>query len=79
MKTIIGILHIFVDRANILIFCDHQDTESKQQEMEISVVGTILHQTKIKTAMVQQYPYYTRLEKNIVLVIFCDRQDTKSE
>ena len=34
-KNILEILHIYVALDIILLFCDHQDTESHWQEMEL--------------------------------------------
>ena len=40
-ENIVVFLHIYGDRAIVLLFCDHQDTESKSREMEIGVAGPI--------------------------------------
>ena len=42
------IIHIYGARAILLIFCDHQGTESKSQEMVNIVVGPIFTQRKIR-------------------------------
>ena len=38
------ILHIYGAKANFLLFCDHQDTESESREIEIVVIGLIFTQ-----------------------------------
>ena len=32
-KRIVAIIHVYGDRAIFLLFCDHQDTKSKSQEI----------------------------------------------
>ena len=46
-KTIAVFLHIYVIRANLLLFCDHQDTESESFEIETSIFQTISTHKKI--------------------------------
>ena len=41
-----SVIHIYGARAMFLLFCDHQDTESKSQEMEIGASQPILTQKK---------------------------------
>ena len=47
------ILHIYGPKANFLLFCDHQDTESESREIEIVVLGLIFPQKNIKGPMGQ--------------------------
>ena len=37
---------IYGARASFILFCDHQDTESESQEIEIGVAGPIFTQKK---------------------------------
>ena len=50
---------IYGARASFILFCDHQDTESESQEIEIGVAGPIFTQKNIKGPMGQRYPYFT--------------------
>ena len=63
------VLHICGGRAILLLFYDHQDTESEWRETEIVVAGPILSQKNIKGSMVQLYLHPTRLENNIVAIL----------
>ena len=56
---IMTILHIYGAKTNFLLFCDHQDTESESQEIEVVVLGLIFTQKNIKGPMGQRYPYFT--------------------
>ena len=40
------LLHIYGALAILILFCDHQDTESESLDMEIGVAGPILTQKK---------------------------------
>ena len=84
------ILHIYGAIAIFLLFCDRQDAEYESQEMEIGIAGPIFTSKNIKCLMGQQYPYPTKWEKNIVVIIhiygaiaifllFCVHKDTGSE
>ena len=43
---VVAVLHIYSARANFLLFCNHQDTDSESCEMEIDVAGPIFVQKK---------------------------------
>ena len=67
-EKIVVVLQIYGARANFLLFCNHQETESDLRETEIGVSEPIFTQKNIKGSMGQQYTYSTRWEKNIVVV-----------
>ena len=46
-RKMVAILHIYGAIAILLLFCDHQDTESESCKMEIGVAGTISTWKKI--------------------------------
>ena len=69
VKNILAILYIHRSRDISLLFCNNQDTESEEQEMEIGVAGPIITQKNIKGSMEQRYPYPTRRKKNIVAIV----------
>ena len=89
-KNILAIIYSYGARAIFPLFYNNQDTEYETYEIEVSVAGPIFTPKNIKGSMVQQYPFPTRWEKNIVVVLhifgaraisllFCDHQDTESE
>ena len=41
-KSIVLVLHIYGSIATFLLFCDHQDTESKSCEIEMGIFQPIL-------------------------------------
>ena len=57
VKTTVVVLRIYGARAIFLLFFDHQETESKSCELEISVAGPIFTHKNIKVSMGQRYPY----------------------
>ena len=62
-------IHIYGARAIFLLFCVHQDTGSESCEIEMRISQPIFtHKKNTKGSMGQQYPYSTRLEKNIVVI-----------
>ena len=74
----------------LVLFCDHQETESESREIEIGVSGPILTHKKIKRSTGQRYIYSTRWVKNIVAILhiygaraifllLCNHQDNASE
>ena len=75
MKIIVVILNIYGALSILLLFCNHQDTESEAQEMTTGVAGTILEQKK------HQRPYGTtisipfKIGKSFVVIshIYSDR------
>ena len=84
------IIHIYGALVILLLLRDHQDTEYESFEMEIGIAGPIFTSKNIKCLMGQQYPYPTKWEKNIVVIIhiygaiaifllFCVHKDTGSE
>ena len=52
-REVVVILNIYGAKANFLLFCDHQDTESESREIEIVVLGLIFPQKNIKGPMGQ--------------------------
>ena len=56
---------IYGARASFILFCDHQDTESESQEIEIGVAGPIFTQKKIKRTIGKEYLYSTRLGQKL--------------
>ena len=86
VKTIVGVLHIYEALAIFLLFCNHQDTESESQEMEIGLAGPIFTPKIIKGTTIS-IPHkmgehimaiFFHGDKSIFL-LFCNHQDTKSE
>ena len=69
MKTIVKVLHTYGARALLLLFFDHQDTESESYETIISISRPIFTQVIYKGSMGKQYQYSTRWEKTIVAII----------
>ena len=68
-----AIIHIYVARAILILFCDNQYTESDSIEIEIGVAGPIFNQKNVKDSMGQRYTYSTRWEKLFwKLFIFMD-------
>ena len=62
-QNIVAILRIYGARSIILLFWDHQDTESELQEIEIGVTGPIFIHKNIKVSMKHRYLYPTIWEK----------------
>ena len=54
VKTIVAILHIYGARDVLLLFCDHQDTESELLEVEIGA-AEIIYNRKISKALWDNY------------------------
>ena len=50
-QNIVVIIHIYGALAMFLLFCDHQETESKQYEMESAVDGPRFTKNNIKDSM----------------------------
>ena len=83
------IIHIYGTRAIFLLFCNHQDTESKSRVVEIGVTGPIFthkYQRLYGTTVSILY----KMGENIVAILhiygarsifllYCDHQDTESE
>ena len=60
MKIIVVILNIYGALSILLLFCNHQDTESEAQEITTGVAGPILAQKNTKIPMGQLYQYPSR-------------------
>ena len=84
------ILHDYGARSNYVPLCNHKDSKSDWWTRNEHISTNIHPEKKNKGSMGQLYPYSTRREKNIVaninvygdrviLLLFCDHQDTKSE
>ena len=55
--------------SHFLLFCNHQDTESDPQEIEICVALTIFNQKYIKGSIGKRYPNPGKAEENIVVIL----------
>ena len=58
-------IHICGGRAIFLLFCDNQDTDSDDSEMEIGVAEQKVIHKNIKGSMGKQYTNPKRMEQNI--------------
>ena len=87
-KKIVVILHIYGALAIFLLFCNHKDSEFESRDMEFVQLDQYLPEKYLKGSMGQQYPHFTRWEKNIVeilhiygaravLLLFYNNQDTE--
>ena len=62
-ENIAAIIHYYGYRAILLLFCVHQDTESEQREIKISVYQPILTKKKKQRLNGTKHSYSTRWEK----------------
>ena len=85
-----SILHIYGDIANFLIFCDHQDTESESNKIEINIYQPIFTHKKISKVSWENYIHTLQYGKQFVVILhiygarvislpFCVHQDTVLE
>ena len=83
-------MYIYGSRDIVLLFCDHQDTESESCEIEISISQPIFTHKKVSKYLWDKDIHTLQDGRKILVVIniyesrgifllFCDNQDTKSE